>query len=207
VPPYGCIDRDYGKRLRSSAADGPIYMLSLTRYRPDLPHSRHSGERFGGLRSGDRFAPLGVLASVGAKLCFVADVIAGPGNWHRVFVVGYPSRRSFVAMAARHDFVSWHHGMSAGIEESVVMGVLPVGALPGQSTSWILLETWAGPQPAPVALGPVTEFAVEGTLVGDGRKWSGIRYTAIEPGTPLPLEPTPPGYDALLLEPIIERWQ
>jgi hypothetical protein len=97
--------------------------------------------------------------------------------------------------------------MATGVEETVVMGVLPIGVLPSQSTSWTLLEAWSGPRPAPVAPGPVSEFAVEGTLIGDGRQWSGVRYTAIEPGTPLPLDPTSPGYDALLLEPTIERWR
>jgi hypothetical protein len=181
-------------------------MLNLTRYRPDVPHPRQAGAGIGS-RDPGRYAPLGVLASIGAKLCFVADVVASPGNWHRVFVVGYPSRRSFVAMATRHDFMNWHHSMSTGLEESVVMGVLPVGMLPVPSASWVLLETWNGPRPAPVAHGAVSEFAVEGTLVGDGRQWTGIRYTAIEPGTALPLAPTPLGYDALLLEPTIERWQ
>jgi hypothetical protein len=182
-------------------------MLNLTRYRPDAPNVRHGGARADSPDSGVRYAPLGVLAAIGARLCFVADVVASPGNWHRVFVVGYPSRRSFVAMATRHDFMNWHHGMSAGIEEAMVMGMLPIGVLPGPSTSWILMETWSGPPPAPVAGGPACEFAVEGTLVGDGRQRTGVRYTAIEPATPLPLGPTPPGYDALLLEPTIERWQ
>jgi hypothetical protein len=206
VPPYGQIDSDYGKRLRLSAADGPIYMLSLTRYRSDVTHVRPAGGTVD-CQGSERYAPLGVLAEIGARLCFVADVVASPGNWDRVAVVAYPSRRSFVAMAGRHDFMAWHHNMYADVEEAVVMGMLPTGVLPGPSTSWTLLETWNGPEPAPVADGPVTEFAVEGTLVGDGRQWSGVRYTAIEPGTPLPLEPTPPGYDALLLEPTVERWQ
>jgi hypothetical protein len=182
-------------------------MLNLTRYRPGMPHGWHGIARIIGQDPGGRYAPLDVFAEVGARLCFVADVIASPGNWHRVFVVGYPSRRSFVAMAARHDFMDWHHGMSDAIEEVVVMGVLPIGALPGQSTSWTLLEAWAGPRPAPVAPGPASEFAVEGTLIGDGRERSGVRYTEIEPGTPLPLDPPAPGYDALLLEPTIERWR
>jgi len=207
VPPYGRIDRDYGKRLRSPTADGPVYMLNLTRYRPGVQHARHGGAALSGHDTAGRYAPLGVLAAIGARLCFVADVVASPANWHRVFVVGYPSRRAFVAMAARLDFMNWHHTMSAGVDETVVMGVLPRGVLPGPSTSWILLETWSGPRPAPIAAGPVSEFAVEGTLVGDGRQWTGVRYTAIEPGTPLPLTPTMPGYEALLLEPTIERWQ
>jgi hypothetical protein len=207
VPAYGQIDSDYSKRLQSPAADGPIYMLNLTRFRPDAPPIRPANGAIEGQGPEGRYAPLGVLAEVGARLCFVAAVVASPGNWSRVAVVAYPSRRSFVAMAARRDFMTWHHIMYAGVEEAVVMGMLPTGSLPGPSTNWTLLEAWSGPEPATVADGPVSEFAVEGTLVGDGRQWNGVRYTAIESGTPLPLEPTPPGYHALLLEPTIERWQ
>lgn len=208
MPPYECIDNEYGKRLRSPAADGPIYMLNLTRYRPDVRYVRSGGSAVNSQEPDGRYAPLGVLAAIGARLCFVGDVLASPGNWHRVAVVAYRSRRSFVAMAARGDFRDWHHGKSAGVEEAVVMGTLPTTALPDRSrTSRILLETWNGPEPAPIADGAVCEFAVEGTLVGDGRLWTGARYTAIEPGTALPFVSTLPDYDALLLEPTIERWQ
>jgi hypothetical protein len=210
VPPYGRIDTDYGKRLRSPTADGPIYMLNLTRYRPDVTYVRNSaaGATVNSREADGRYAPLGVLAAIGARLCFVADVVASPGNWHRVGVVAYRSRRSFIAMSARRDFQDWHHGKSAGVEEAVVMGTLPTAALPAPSnTSRILLETWNGPEPAAIADGPVCEFAVEGTLLGDGRLWTGVRYTAIEPGTPLPFVSTSSEYDALLLEPTMERWQ
>jgi hypothetical protein len=208
VPPYGRIDSDYSQWLRSPAADGPIYMLNLTRYRPDVDYVRNGGGAVNSQESDGRYAPLGILAAIGATLCFVADVVASPGNWHRVAVVGYPSRRSFVAMAARRDFREWHDDRSAGIQEAVVLGTLPTHSLPLQSsTSLMLLETWSGPEPARVVAGAVSEFAVEGTLVGDGRLWTGVRYTTLEPGTPLPIDPTPPAYEALLLEPTIERWQ
>jgi hypothetical protein len=201
------IDNDYGKRLRSPAADGPIYMLNLTRYLPDVDYV-HSSAAVNTEAPDGRYAPLGVLASIGATLCFVADVVASPGSWHRVAAVGYPSRRAFIEMAGRQDFRDWHHNKSARIEQAIVMGTMPMRSLPDQSsTSRILLEAWNGPQPAPVADGAVSEFAVEGTLVGDGRQWTGVRYTSIEPGTPLPLEPTTPAYQALLLEPTIERWR
>jgi len=208
VPRYGLIDRDYGTRLRSVAADGPIYMLNLTRYLPEVEYLRMSGLAVNSEEPDGRYAPLGVLASIGATLCFVADVVASPGDWHRVAVVGYKSRRSFIEMAQRQDFRDWHHNKSAGIEQAIVLGTLPADHLPDQSsTSRILLEAWNGQAPAPVAGGAATEFDVEGTLVGDGRQWSGVRYTAIEPGTPLPLEPTTSAYQALLLEPTIERWR
>ncbi len=169
-----CPDMDWStattaSELRSPAVDGPIYMLNLTRYLADVDYGR-TGAAVNSQEPDGRYAPLGVLAAIGATLCFVADVVASPGHWHRVAVVGYPSRRSFVAMAARPDFRDWHHNKSAGIEQSVVMGTLPARALPDpSSTSRILLETWRGPAPARVADGSVCEFEVEGTLLGDGR--------------------------------------
>lgn len=208
VPLYGSIDADYGNRLRSASADGPVYMLNLTRYRPEAGYARSSnGTLFSGAAPSAQYAPLDVLAAVGARICFSADVLASWGYWHRATVVGYPSRHSFVAMAGRRDFREWHHSKSADIAETVVLGAVPAGDLPDQaSTSLILLELWDGPEPAPIAPGTASGFAVEGTLVGDGRQWSGIRFTVIEPGTPLPLEPAPANYDALLVEPTIERW-
>lgn len=183
-------------------------MLNLTRYRPDVGYARTGGAAADSQDPAGRYAPLAVLAAIGAALCFVADVVASPGNWDRVAVVGYPSRRAFVSMAARKDFRDWHADKAAAIEETVVMGTLPIHDLPVQSsTSRILLEAWGGPEPARIAAGEEWEFAVEGTLVSDGRHWTGARFTAIEPGTPLPLEPTSPPYQALLLAPTIERWR
>ena len=183
-------------------------MLNLTKYRPEVDYVRTGGPAVNSQEPDGRYAPLGVLSSIGATLCFVADVVAGAGDWHRIAVVGYPSRHSFVQMAARQDFRDWHHNKSAATEQAIVMGMLPAGKLPDQArTGRILLETWAGTEPAPVAPGSATTFDVEGTLVGDGRQWSGVRYTDIAPGTPLPLEPVAPGYQALLLEPTIERWR
>jgi hypothetical protein len=91
-------------------------MLNLTRYRPDAGYVRASRAGVNSLDPDNRYAPLGVLASIGATLCFVADVVASPGNWHRMAVVGYPSRRAFVEMAARQDFRDWHVSKSAEID-------------------------------------------------------------------------------------------
>ena len=105
MPRYGLIDRDYGKRLRSVAADGPIYMLNLTRYLPEVDYVRAGGGLGVNSQEPDgRYAPLAVLASIGATLCFVADVVASPGDWHRVAVVGY------LVVAARGVFVVGSEG-------------------------------------------------------------------------------------------------
>jgi hypothetical protein len=202
VPRYGEIDRDYAKRLRSTAADGPIYMLGLTSFL-----AASAG------KSGDRdpataYAPIPILASAGAVLCFAADVLASTGGWDRVAVIGYPSRKAFVDLAYRADFQAWHVTKEDQLERTTVLGTLPVGGLPGPASHGrMLLEAWAGAEPAPVTAGLATGFTVEGTVFGDGRRWSGVRYTPIEPGVPLPLQEAAPGYQALLLEPTIERWR
>jgi hypothetical protein len=206
VPPYGQIDADYSKQLRSTAADGPIYMLGLEKFRSDIERGivRAVPHRQAGLF----YAPIPLLASAGAALCFAAEVVASSGGWDRVAVIGYRTRKSFVDLAYEPEFLGWHTAKELRLERSVVMGMLPAGPLPGGARSGrILLEAWAGPPPALLASGPATVFDVEGTLVGDGSRWTGARFTPIEPGTSLPLRAATPGYQALLLEPTIERWR
>jgi hypothetical protein len=154
------------------------------------------------------YAPIPMLTAAGAALCFAADVVASSGGWDRVAVIGYPTRRSFVELAYEPQCVNWHSAKEARVERTMVMAMLPAGNLPGPASSGrILLEAWAGPAPGALSAGPATIFDVEGTVIGDGRQWSGIRYTPIESGTSLPLRAATSGYQALLLEPTIERWR
>jgi hypothetical protein len=200
------VDADYATWLRAapSDADGPIYMLSLAKFRPNC------GQRLGWDSSRDpdsRYIPIPLLSSAGAALCFVADVVAGPADWDRVGVICYPTRRSFVEMSDGHDARDWGSRKERRMTRMTMLGMLPTGDLPAADRQRVLLEIWNGPTPEPVADGPAFAFEVEGTYIGDGRQWSGVRYTSIGPGTALPLEPARFGYQALLLEPVIERWR
>jgi hypothetical protein len=207
VPRYGLIDSDYAGRLRSPSVDGPFYMLNLTRYKPQADFHR-SADRQSGVRAEAHYAPVGLLGTIGATLCFVADAVASTGDWDRVSVVGYPSRHAFVEMADRSDFQQWHLQNSESIAELLVLGLLRPAELPDEASTYrILLEIWHGEPPVPLAAGRASSFAVEGTIVGDGRRWSGARFTMIEAGTPLPLPDGRPSYQALLLEPVLERWR
>jgi hypothetical protein len=177
-------------------------MLGLEKFRPDVDQGAARG------RADHFYAPIPLLTAAGAALCFAADVVASSGGWDRVAVIGYRTRRSFVELAYEPQFLDWHAAKQVRLEHTMVIGMLPAGNLPGQASSGrILLEAWTGPQPALLAAGPATLFNVEGTVIGDGRQWSGIRYTPIESGTSLPLRAAMSGYQALLLEPTIERWR
>ena len=202
---YGLVDADYSTRLRAAAdhSDGPIYMLTVTSFRPD------SGQLFGRdsiLDPDSRYAPLSLFSAVGANLCFMADVVAGLGGWDRVGVVRYPTRRSFMELTDRSDTKEWNAMKQRRADRMILMGLMPSGDLPAAASRRVLVEVWHGPAPEPIAAGAATEFEVEGTYIGDGRQWSGARYTAIDPGTALPLEPARFGYLGLLVEPVVERW-
>lgn len=205
MPSYGLVDPGYQMRLREAAGapDGPLYMLSLARFRPG------SGQVFGRESSRDpdsRYIPISLLTAVAASLCFVGDVVAGSGGWDRVGVVRYPTRRAFMALNSRRDTSDWNAAKERRTERAMMLGLVPVSHLPVGLSQRVLVEVWHGPTPPPMAAGPLTEFEVEGTFIGDGRQWSGARYTAIEPGTALPLQPDRFGYQAMLVEPIVEHW-
>ncbi len=211
MPRYGLIDRDYGLRLRSTAydGDGRIYMLNLAKFLPGSDPLAGS-DRLSGGRSHDAadYAPIPLLTAVGATLRLVSDVVASSGDWDRATVVDYPTRRSFLELAERRDFREWHMYKQVAVERTTVVGMLPAGDLPTDAAGGrILLELWHGRTPLPLAAGPATLFDVEGTVIGDGRNWTGARYTPIETGTPLPLLRPRSDYQALLLEPRILRWR
>jgi hypothetical protein len=208
VPRYGLIDADYAMRLRETAddVDGPIHMVGLTRLRPGTDTSPRGLPAVGGDTLSE-FAPIPLLSAVGALLCLAASVIASSPEWDRVGVVSFPSRRSFLELADRRDFREWHARKMESVEHMIVLGTLPAEGRPAGGSQRLLLEVWNGPEPTPLVTEPTARFDVEGTVVGDGRQWSGIRFTTIAPGTALPLHPPRFGYQALLLAPVLERWR
>lgn len=205
---YGLIDGDYAMRLRETAGDvdGPIYMLGMTRLRPGTDTGARGLPALG-RDTLSEFAPIPLLSAVGAALCLAASVVASSPDWDRVGVVSFPSRRSFLELADRRDFREWHARKVESVEHMTVLGMLPAERLPPADCQRLLLEVWNGAEPTPLVTEPAATFDVEGTIVGDGRQWSGIRYTAIALGTALPLHPPRFGYQALLLAPVLERWR
>ena len=210
VPGYGLIDlidADYATRLREGVghADGRIYMLGLSKFRPGADQSLRRGTAAGLSTATDASIPL--LCSVGAEPCLVATVVASSLNWDRVAVIGFPTRRSFLDLVDHQEFRAWSVRHEESNERIMLLGTLPTDGLPAADNQRLLLEMWHGPEPEPLVTDPAARFDVDGTAVGDGRHWSGARYTPIEFGTPLPVLPARFGYQALLVAPVLERWR
>ncbi len=134
-PDYGRIDRDYGRQLATTepADDGPVWMVNLMRYREVARYrdvDAAGGAPVSGREADDRYAPLDVLAAIGAEPVFVADVntqlLGEAPSWDRVAVVRYPTGRSFIDMQQRPDFQARHVHKEAGMGETIVMGCRPI---------------------------------------------------------------------------------
>lgn len=207
MPRYGTPDIDFAMRLAACdpADDGPVYMVNLMKYR-EVADYRDGGSDeapVSGREADDRYAPLDVLAAIGAHVCFHGDVMASTEDWDRVGVVCYPTRRAFMEMQQRKDFQDKHVHKEAGMDHTIVMVTVPVGGLPGSYDGPVLLEVWDGEPPAPGGEG-ASEFTVEGTILGDGRHWSGVRWSAAPPGAEL--GEASPGSQRLVVSPGRQRW-
>lgn len=133
-PGYGKIDRQYGKRLATTAAadDGPVWMVNLLSYRPVAayePGSEAAGDAISGREADDRYAPMEILRDLGAEVVFVGDVedqlLGDDTVWERVAVVRYPTRRSFIDMQSRDDFKAKHVHKEAGVASTINLGCVP----------------------------------------------------------------------------------
>ena len=137
---YGTVDPDYGMRLATTprSEDGPIWMVNLMAYRKVADYGvgnasgidPENGGTVSGREADDRYAPLDVLADIGADVVFIGDVedqlLGDVPRWDRVGVVRYPTRRSFIEMQQREDFQKKHVHKEAGMAETIVAGCLPL---------------------------------------------------------------------------------
>ena len=133
--PYGEMDLDFAERASelSPEEDGPIWMVNLMAYKKKAVYDGVESD-IDGKEADNRYNPIDVLIKIGASFAYVGDVIEqGPNpvpHWDRIAVVKYPTRRSFVEMAARKDFQEKHVHKQAGMDQTIVCGCLPVpGAL------------------------------------------------------------------------------
>lgn len=141
---YGTIDPDYARRLATTPAaeDGPVWMVNLMAYRPRAEYVDGRSGDITGRDADDRYAPIESLAAVGAEVALFADVdqqlLGETPQWDRVAVVKYPTRRAFIDMQSRPEFVDKHAHKDAGMAHTIIMGGQPLSHpdLPADLPDW-----------------------------------------------------------------------
>jgi hypothetical protein len=178
---YGELDHDFVASLSATGEqeDGPFLMLNLMRYREWADYG-DDRPRISGRAADDLYAPLEVLADLGAEVVLFGDVVGQPRgdeSWDRVAVVRYPTVRSFLDMQERPDFQAKHVHKAAGMERTVIAVCRPLaGELAAGNRLLVDLVGDSGLQPRPGQL----LLEVGGTPVGDGRRWSTLALTPLD---------------------------
>lgn len=202
---FGTINMEYIKQMFSTPADddGPIYMVNFMRYRATAEYSGDAGpaEAISGEEADDRYAPTDVLAKIGADVAYFGPVVDGDGTWHRMGIVRYPTRISFLEMQNRPDFQEKAVHKEAGMEFTIVFGALPTGPVLGTPDGSGQVRFTAYPEgvaPPQVTEGAV--LAVEGTAIGDERRWGHLHVSWAERS-----EDVPDGAMSVTTSPRIDR--
>ncbi len=204
---FGTIDFQYAQHLatRPPEEDGPIWMVNFMRYKERAEYGE-GGEAISGREADDRYAPVEVLAAIGAEVAYFGDAIGPDGgpdpDWHRMAIVRYPTRRSFIEMQERPDFKEKRLHKDAGMEFTIIMGSVPAGPPVGQPDTSGVVRFIAYP-PGAVPLGTATEgatFDVEGTIVGDERRWHRLVISWSDRG-----EDQPEGTMVVRSKPLIDQ--
>lgn len=189
---YGTIDKDYGVFLatRPEAEDGPIYMVNLMKYHDVAQYSDDaapSSKPISGREADDRYNPASILSRIGATIVFAGDVVGnadGPEDWDRIAIVRYPTRKSFIDMQSRKDFGEKHVHKAAGMKRTIIVCCRPEDLSldsrerPTQTDQWLTMVVRRDTEPktAFAAIPNATNFSAEGTIIGDGRKWSTVQF-------------------------------
>ncbi|CAB4575957.1 unannotated protein [freshwater metagenome] len=193
---YGTIDFDYAADLstREPDADGPVFMVNFMKYRESADYDGVKGAEgatpagISGEQADDLYNPTEVLHKIGAEVMFFGNVVAqgSEGEWDRMGIVKYATRRSFIDMQNRRDFKEKHVHKEAGMLYTIVMGTTPSAThAPIERANYVVFELTAAPQSG----GPdarTARLAVEGTIMGDGRRWGDLtmRWTDEIPAVP-----------------------
>lgn len=202
---YGELDETFLKQLQTfeSDADGPFYMLNLMRYRDEADYGPDGERGVTGEEADNRYAPLEILEEIGAAVCFFGVVEESSELWHRVAVVRYPTRAAFLEMERRPDFQERHVHKAAGMDFTIIVATNPLDALPSKAQR-LLVELWTD-EAATAATAGGCDFAVEGTLIGDRRRWVRSRFTSVSDDAALP--DGSPEHQTLLVRSLLDRWR
>jgi hypothetical protein len=192
--PFGSIDIETASRWMHLPPedDGDIWMLNLMKYKTVADYGDAGGPAITGKQADDVYAPTAILDDLGATVSLFGDVthqVADHVAWERIGIVRYPSRASFFAMQNRDDFQKQYVHKKAGMETTIVMGCVPLSvaepAAAGSGPVVIRVRRFAEgsePGPDPAGVTPVAHFAVDGVILGDGRRWDDVRFDRVDDG-------------------------
>jgi hypothetical protein len=188
---FGHADLDVARRWShyEPTEDGPIWMVNLMRYRERAVYEG-SESTISGQEADDLYAPVEVLGDIGALVILHGPILEQSGGgpaFHRVGIVRYPTRKSFMEMQRRPDFQNQYVHKEAGMEFTIVMGCLPVASGRRTLPRGRVRVTVS---PAPPVKNPeddhlVIRLEVEGTIVGDERSWAQVVIDESDGSAPL----------------------
>ena len=110
------------EQVAASGADGPVLMVNLLRFK-----ERADGvdEGISGVEAYGRYAEAvpPFLAGVGGRVLLggpVTESVIGPdeGEWDAVFVAQYPSRKAFLEMTSKPEYLAIHAHRAAALADS-----------------------------------------------------------------------------------------
>ncbi len=192
---YGTIDKEYGMFLatRPPEEDGPIYMVNLMKYHEVAQYldGEGVGKEISGKEADDRYNPSSVLNKIGADVVFYGDVVSnnkGTEDWDRIGIVRYATRKSFIDMQSRSDFGEKHVHKAAGMARTTLVCCRPLDEsidarnrpMPLEDRLVAMVVRQASNRDAAFAdLAEAVQFGVEGTIIGDGRKWDTVQFIPV----------------------------
>jgi uncharacterized protein (DUF1330 family) len=130
-PSYGTVHHEFVDRLESIPPedDGPVWMVNLIAHRDRAVYDGAESE-LSGREADDLYAPLEVLADIGAEVVFFGEVaeqfLGDDPRWDRVAVVKYPSRNAFMSMQQRPDYLERHVHKEAGVARTIIVATTPM---------------------------------------------------------------------------------
>jgi len=181
---FGTINGPYAATMFTYAEDldGPVFMVNFMRYKPVAIYDDGRVTTLTGQEADDLYAPLDVLERIGADVAFHGSVDGlGSDEWHRLGIVRYPTRKSFMDMQSRPDFLERFVHKEAGMEFTIVMTTLATSPLPPELRNGEHLTYLALPQGAAFSSSqPFGVLDVEDVVIGDERRFDRLVIVAGE---------------------------
>lgn len=115
------------QQLAKTPDEGPVVMLNLLKYREHA-----EGEESSGAHAYAKYgeAAVRLINETGGRLLWRARadqiLIGDPTeDWDTVLLVEYPSRKAFLEMVSRPDYMESHEHREAGLQRTIVIACSP----------------------------------------------------------------------------------